>query len=475
MISGLSNIDPDFGWHVRIGEIMLKSGVPKSDPFSYTMPSFPWVDHGRLSDVLVSWLLPKIGLTGLAIMFALVVLSALWAAIPFKKLIFGVVPLLLGLGVIVTRAGIRPQVEDWLFFSILVRLVYEDKWWEKWKWGVPILFMFWANLHGGFTVGLMVLLIRVWGAKKIDWGVWLLSILATGLNPYGFRLWWEIWLTVSDAGLRTTIVEWQPFYAKAELGIWLFTALLMALVKLFAGQIDRKKMVLAGLFLLAGMSSLRNMPFYFLAGLPLVTEMMEILYKTVNKEKIMWGRAKRFYVILIGICLILFGVEVIVPTIKSMRNKSILYPDKAVEYLNNNPIGGGQLFSDYGWGGYLIWKLPGQKVFVDGRMPSWRFKAPVGESDNAFADYKKIVAQGKYRDLFAKYNIRTVLWAKGGSILAKEKPFFDVNNIGWLNNWFEQIKKQNDKDFISELIGDGWRVIYEDEVAVIYASPTSTN
>jgi len=32
----------------------------------------------------------------------------------------------------------------------------------------------------------------------------------------------------------------------------------------------------------------------------------------------------------------------------------------------------GDMFNEYDWGGYLIWKLPEYKTFVDGRMPSWR-------------------------------------------------------------------------------------------------------
>lgn len=32
----------------------------------------------------------------------------------------------------------------------------------------------------------------------------------------------------------------------------------------------------------------------------------------------------------------------------------------------------GNIFNTYEWGGYLIWKLPKMKVFVDGRMPAWK-------------------------------------------------------------------------------------------------------
>jgi hypothetical protein len=33
---------------------------------------------------------------------------------------------------------------------------------------------------------------------------------------------------------------------------------------------------------------------------------------------------------------------------------------------------GTRLFNEYGDGGFLLWWLPDQKIFIDGRMPAWR-------------------------------------------------------------------------------------------------------
>src|SRR3989337_506611 len=44
-INGLHQLDPDFGWHVTMGRLISENGIPKTDPFSYTMTSFPFVDH----------------------------------------------------------------------------------------------------------------------------------------------------------------------------------------------------------------------------------------------------------------------------------------------------------------------------------------------------------------------------------------------------------------------------------------------
>src|SRR5690554_6008795 len=63
--------DPDFGWHLRTGEIIIKEGIPKTDPFSYTMPNFPYVDHAWLTDVFIVVIYSSFGKLGLTIVFSL--------------------------------------------------------------------------------------------------------------------------------------------------------------------------------------------------------------------------------------------------------------------------------------------------------------------------------------------------------------------------------------------------------------------
>ena len=66
----------------------------------------------------------------------------------------------------------------------------------------------------------------------------------------------------------------------------------------------------------------------------------------------------------------------------------------------------GEGFSEYGWGGYLIWKMPEKKVFVDGRMPSWRWDpADKTQSSWAFKDYRKIMEKADFEDFFNAFAV----------------------------------------------------------------------
>jgi len=44
--------DPDFFWHIKTGEKIVKEGFIKKDPFSWSFPQKKWVNHEWLSQVL---------------------------------------------------------------------------------------------------------------------------------------------------------------------------------------------------------------------------------------------------------------------------------------------------------------------------------------------------------------------------------------------------------------------------------------
>src|SRR5215472_16683745 len=55
--------EPDFGWHLRTGLDVLHKGLPlpSSDPYSHTMPDWPWVEHAWQTDVLIAGLYSAFG------------------------------------------------------------------------------------------------------------------------------------------------------------------------------------------------------------------------------------------------------------------------------------------------------------------------------------------------------------------------------------------------------------------------------
>jgi hypothetical protein len=81
------------------------------------------------------------------------------------------------------------------------------------------------------------------------------------------------------------------------------------------------------------------------------------------------------------------------------------YPIQAVSYLTEHHCSG-NLFNSYDYGGYLIWKLPKQPVYIDGRMAIWRNNNGV----YYLATYLNILKNQKIQQAqFAKYNIRCAI------------------------------------------------------------------
>src|SRR5674476_223849 len=59
--------DGDTGWHIRTGELVLKTGrAPVADPFSFSRPGQPWFAWEWLADVVLAQTWRWRGLAGVA-------------------------------------------------------------------------------------------------------------------------------------------------------------------------------------------------------------------------------------------------------------------------------------------------------------------------------------------------------------------------------------------------------------------------
>jgi hypothetical protein len=108
-----------------------------------------------------------------------------------------------------------------------------------------------------------------------------------------------------------------------------------------------------------------------------------------------------------------------------LQNREAAYPAQAVVYLKTHGCNSGNLFNSYNYGGYLIWKLPGMPVYIDGRMPSWR-----DASGQKYIDHYEALTQGRipYQADFSRYNIRCAVIEKGQ---AAQPLITELDKHGW--------------------------------------------
>jgi len=476
-LRGIIFADPDFGWHIRIGGYVMQHGIPYMDPLSYSMPSYPFVDHEWLTNV--SWaevyrlwgIVPlQIGIPALAVVSLLFLFS-----VTEKKWIF--LPVMISGTTLFDFVGVRTQVITWFFLSILTCVLFRKKLWQTFRFYLPALFLAWANLHGGFGIGLGILGIVLIGRsieekKHIKENLLILALCAgaTLLNPYGLRLWWEFLMQLTDTQLHWTIAEWYPAFYFTNIAFWGYCLLSIFLVITYRKKYTWTELCLYFLVLFAAMSSMRNIPIWIIATFFLTVRSIAYLYQEASLGP---GGVRRFtlaYRIFSTIlaCLFCFEAGLFFYGFYFRHEVPEAYPVQAVNYLQKN-LPDGQIFSTYNWGGYLDWQLPQKKVFIDGRMPSWRWDANIkGESNYAFDDYQNVVLeQTPFSTFAAKYHISTLLVAQT-DIGKPPETFlgFSIQKTPLLHAIFFSLSSFY--DIVTEAKQMGWREVYHDDTAIIY-------
>jgi hypothetical protein len=290
--------DPDIGWHIRTGELILAThSLPRTDPFSSTMQGQPWFAWEWLYDILLGILHRAGGLNGVVWLCALLV-AAIFALLFSQLLQRGTgLPLAILLMLLAEAASTihlyaRPHIVSWLF-SLLWFVALER--WERWErseqgsrprwipWFFPASMLLWVNLHGGWLFGIVLLgiytlaafvesvraqkndafaAIRAGHRARAMAGAWMASAVATLVNPFGWRLHAHIYRYLSDRYLMNRIDEFKSpdFHGWAER---CFAVILVLVLIAFAGH--RKKLRLSHLLVVllavyAGFYSSRNLP-----------------------------------------------------------------------------------------------------------------------------------------------------------------------------------------------------------------------
>src|SRR5205814_1427764 len=127
------------------------------------------------------------------------------------------------------------------------------------------------------------------------------------------------------------------------------------------------------ILLAAGLSSQRHIPIWAILATFMFAKAFFLFAKEATKKQKTRWRFNRVYVgfLFLVIVLSLYRTSTAFSQAK-MINEIGFYPRGAVLFLQKQSLKG-EIFALYDWGGYLDWKLPEKKVFVDGRMPSWRW------------------------------------------------------------------------------------------------------
>ena len=408
--------DPDFWWHLASGKWIVEHGsLMNSDPFTIDSP-FKRETAGRFFTLKQYWLsqiffyitYASSGLKGVILQTAAVFTLMFFAMyrLTIKTGVHRAVALALlylAFMVIVKEfayIGARPQMWSSLFSVVVVWLLEELKQGRKWAhFGLPALMLLWANMHGGFVLGAVIILCYVSGALVSKTGTrpfYLASfaaILISGVNPNGFSvlssapLLGPLLVSLKIAGFNSqvagaeSISELKSIFAHTSLlgivkGLPYFTTIFLLSLSSFIAcyvrtrRVKTEYLLLFALVFLMACTSIRFIIFFTTIASFITAMNLKGIIDSLEGVKLLQKRRVSFFTTLI--IALLISAKLGIAGFKTTD----LFSDTAFEgtykqaadFVSNNKIKG-YIFNDYNAGGYLLWRLAAtNRIFIDGRV-----------------------------------------------------------------------------------------------------------
>ncbi len=364
----------DVWWHMRTGQWIVEHGqVPHKDMYSFVSQGAWWVNPSWLADV---WFYGLWQVGGLALLRALA--AALFAS--GMALAVASVPRGAAQPAAVAVAGMACSYA--VAQSVLVRpLVFSfplTAWFlwvlrprrDRWLWTLPLCMALWVNLHAGFAAGLILVFLafaaevvalarareRAWRRARLLVATGLACGAACFVNPFGYGVLTYPFRLTGSRLFMSKVLEWMP--PTADLAFMPYWVLLGATV--LAVIATARRASLFDVLVLAAFAGLsirarRQMGVFGIVALPVLARHLSLLP---------WPAGRRARLA----CATLVGAAALAGVWNRSANvERERLPEKAVDFLAATPLQG-RLFSEYDWGGYLIWRLyPRWQVFIDGR------------------------------------------------------------------------------------------------------------
>lgn len=431
-------VDPDMWWHLRLGEFILEGGTPVyADSFSHTLAGEIHRNHSWLAQIVMVgfWRLGgHLGLTILAATLATAGMAFLYRAGSGSVYIQGFT-LVFGAACAAAFWSPRPQMFSFFFSALLIFLLFDLKRQgrDRLAW-VPPLMWLWGNCHGGYVIGFALIAAFALGeSMKIAFAhdeaavprrkirklvaLALLSLLLMPLNPLGLEVFIVPIDTISVAGLRQHILEWQsPDFRQPN--TWGFFLLLAALAfSILAGRrrLDATEAILVLGALCMAVVSARNLSLFAVAATPIASHHLDLAirrrgWSIPRRARETLGRVaiNLALVWLIGLSV---ALRVAYVASESSVNAMIArnYPVEALRHLEAEPLDG-KLFNSYNWGGYLIYRAREHPVFIDGRADLHR---------DLLADYIAAMDAEGWLAIFVKWDIGIALIEANSGLAAR--------------------------------------------------------
>jgi len=396
--------DVDFPWHLKPGQYIFQHGeIPKTDPFStastgsraeYFLLSQYW-----LAQVIFYLIFSNFGPLGIVILRSLVfagIVAILWTSMRETPLLLKTSVLSLTVMMFPTYLGERPQFFTF-FLAAVILVVLEG--YRKTKslkklFLLPPVMLIWANLHGGFIFGDVIIMIVCVSetlkyfflkkpyppleGRKLLWllAMGSLSIFVSYVNPnssYAFTFAIEGILSPGIKSIREYISPlaetWGPFVNSTNFIYWGIVGYSLIILALNLRSLDITHLGLISFTLVLSLTAIRFVPFFLITALIISGQYrfgLTIPGKYHNLERL------KPLVNMLLLITVTFGAGYLIyshPGIRYLTTimESRYYPERAADFLEEK-VPSARIFNSYNIGSYLLFRLyPKFKVFIDTR------------------------------------------------------------------------------------------------------------
>lgn len=478
----LTPIPPhDFWWHMATGrEIVASGAVPAVDSFSYTRAGEPFFNQSWLAQLLMYGLHALGGVPLLVAFQAALLAGAYGLLLRLCVRRTGAARLSAGFIMAATMPAsfdnwiVRPQTYALpLFIAFLYVL---DRWRAdaggggpaaRWRrsglWLLPLLGAIWVNLHGSFVLGGALVALtfageaaeRWWQARRAE-AEWasrpvgraedvlerpapprrppLSDLLLAGalvgaswlLNPGGLAVLGYVRGLLGSSAVTRLVTEWAPPTIRDpnSLLFFLFITLGIAILAYSRRRPPLPEMLVAGAFLWLGLSAVRNNIWFTAAATPLLVAQLASWRDQAARPARPFQGLPALNAAVIGVFVLMLALALpwvkpaldLPPQLGALTDAET--PAAAVERLRADPARPARLFHAMGYGSYLIWAAPEQKVWIDPRIELYPFEQ--------WLDYQRLSAGEGAAELLGRYRIDGLLLSleeqAGLAAFARERP-----------------------------------------------------
>jgi len=416
--------DPDIWWHLNNADYLVQHhSLPQYDMYSFTVQGHPWMNHEWLAELPYYFAWRMLGLRGLdsvsIVVLGLILLGVLYLTNRecgnYKAAVLASL-----YAVLLARVSCGPRTILFGYVDLVVLLIVLQRFRQKGHaplWVIPLLFCLWVNTHGSWFIGMIIFSIIVAGGMvRVKWGMvenepwtasqrkklllaWSASVAFLFANPFGYRL---VFYPLDLAFRQNVNIEHVQEWVSVNFHDGKGKLVIILLIILLVSSIIRpRKWSLSelGVFLFALYSGLTYIRFLILLGIVVAPILAKILDFVPPYRPELDTPVVNTFVIL----LIIGGVAHYWPRESQLqRLVDDQYPIEVVSYLQAHPPAG-PIVNYYLWCGFLNWKDPNLKIFVDGR-------ADIFEYTGVLQDYLTLLQIRDPEAILDKYKARYVLF-----------------------------------------------------------------